>query len=262
MLQELNKDGLEPVAKPIYTHTGLRVSPGDTARSTIIRYAYRQGNQRLPELLAEGLDICFESNIEAFAMRDDDFVVANDEFDALILTQPAVEAHAMLTGLGINRPLGLCKFRPCLAVSLVYSATLDPQPYHALIDPEQRHPLTWLSLESQKVPDRLAHEGTSMVAQLGPQFSADYFDSDEGGIIGATVDYIEKLYGSAFGSPVAFDLMRWKYSQPENVAMFDSVNRAGSNLIVAGDGLLWGRTEDAHENGPKAPRRLMGTQRD
>lgn len=258
MLSELSQEGLKQVAKPIYTHVGLRVSPGDTARSNIVRYAYRQGNQRLPELLAEGIDVCFESNIESFAMRDDDFIVANDTYDAVVLTQPAVEAHAMLTSLGINRPLGLCKFRPCLAVSLVYKATLDPQPYHALIDPEQRHPLTWLSLESQKVPGRIK-EGTAMVAQLGPQFSADYFDAEEGGIIGATVDYVEKLYGSAFGSPIAFDLMRWKHSQPENVAMFDSVNRQGSNLIVAGDGLLGGRTEYAYETGMKAARRLMET---
>jgi predicted NAD/FAD-dependent oxidoreductase len=256
MLRELNTDGLHRVLLPIYTHTGLRVSPGDASRAKIDRYAYEQGNQRLPELLAEGLDVCFESNIEGIAMRDDDFVVANDVFDAVILTQPAVEAHAMLQQLGVSRPLGLCKYRRCLAVSLVYKEELEPLHYHALIDPEQRHPLTWLSLESQKVPNR-NKGGTALMAQLGPQFSDDYFEADEGGIIGATVEYVEKLYSAALSTPIAFDLMRWTYSQPENVAMFDSVNRPGSRLLVAGDGLLGGRTEYAFETGMRAARQLM-----
>ena len=97
-----------------------------------------------------------------------------------------------------------------------------------------------------------------MVAQLGPSFSADNFEADDGSIVAATVEYIVRLYGQAWGAPSVIDVKRWRYSQPENVAMFDTVNRPGSTLVVAGDGLIGGRTEYAYSSGLRAARMLVG----
>lgn len=250
---------LAEVARPIWVHAGLRTSPGDRAKNAIKRFTYRRGNMTLPQLLAADLSICFDTAVGSFERNDNGVTVLGESFDGLIVAVPAPEAQQILLASGSSRSLGGTRYRPCLAVSLGFTAALE-LPYHGLLEPEQRHPLTWLSIESLKCEDRAPEGGTAMVAQLGPQFSADHFEDDEGAIVGLAVDYIEKLYGPEFGNPVAIDLMRWRYSQPENIAMFESVNRSGSRVLVAGDGLIGGRTEYAYSSGVRAAKLLMENQ--
>jgi len=257
MLKELDTSDLVKITKPVWVHAGLRVSAGPSSVNSMERYAYRGGNIRLPLLLAEGLDVCLDTPIEGIERNNGEFKVANDQFDAVILTVPAPEAHELLQGMGINRPLGQCRYRPCMAVSLAYRQDIGDLPYFALLEPEQRHPLVWLSVESIKCPDRAPEGCTGFMAQLGPQFSAEHFESDEGSVIGHTVEYVERLYGSEWSSPALVDLVRWRYSQPENVAMFDSVNQPGSKVLVAGDGVVGGRTEYAYTSGVKAANMLL-----
>lgn len=258
MLEQLPKEDLVQIILPIWIHASLRVSPGDGAKNKIPRYAYRSGNMRLPQLLAEGFDFCFETRVTEFSQKQGSYEVLGDRFDAVVVAIPSPEANELLLNSGENRSLGMTRYRPCLAVSLGYKQPLSV-PYHALLEPEQRHPLTWLSIESLKCPDRAPEGGTAIVAQLGPQFSAEHFEDDEGAIVGATVDHIERLFGKEFKDPIAIDLMRWRYSQPENIAMFDSVNRAGSKVVVAGDGLVGGRMEYAYGSGVRAAKLLLGT---
>jgi predicted NAD/FAD-dependent oxidoreductase len=52
---------------------------------------------------------------------------------------------------------------------------------------------------------------------------------------------------------------RWRYSQPEMTALFDNVNRPGSRILIAGDGVMGGRTEYAYDAGIKAARMMEET---
>ena len=253
MLDELPTEDLVRVEKPIYVHESLRPRAGDLDKNAINRYTYKSGNAALPRMLAEGLSIRFERAIaEIKKLSEGGFLVDNDFFEWVIVALPAPEALALLQASGEQRPLSNVFYRPCVSVLLGYAHALLEVRYHALLDPEQRHPLTWLSLESTKSPGRVPEGYTALVAQMSPQFSTTHFESPERLIVELTADYIERLYGKEWAAPAISGVVRYRHSQPESIASFDVVNRSGVRLIVAGDSLLGSRTEHAYESGLRA----------
>lgn len=96
-----------------------------------------------------------------------------------------------------------------------------------------------------------------MVVQLNGPYSHAHYADEDAEIVDLVIDYLGRLYGPGWDAPVISDVKRWKYSQPEGIAAFDSVNRPGSTLMIASDGLLGGRTEQAFESGVRAARLLM-----
>ena len=246
ILEELDKTDLVTVEKPIYVHAGLRVTPGSRITE---RYVYRSGINTLAKLLAKDLDIRTETQIETIEKVGDGYRLLNEEFDALILTPPIPQTSALLWSLGESKPLANARYRPCLSIMLGFNSPLPPTHYHALLEPEQRHPLTWLSLESEKSPDRAGVGCAAMVAQMSPTFSLSYYEQPNEWLVENVLGYIERLFGKEFGSAQVSDVMRWKYSQPESLASFEHVNRPGSRLLIASDALLGGHIEDAFEVG-------------
>lgn len=257
MLEELDTADLVEITKPIYTHIRLRVAPGDKQKNLQKRYTYRQGNQHLATMLAADLDVKLDSKVEEFSAHISGYEVMGEDFDAVIISIPTPSVAKLLATAKISRPVSQTHFRPCLSVLLGYSHELHDLPYHAIIDIDQRHPLTWLSIESEKSPFRAPSGSSALVAQLGPQYSGENISTPDEGIISSTIEYISRLYGTAFEKPVVSQVVRWKFSQPENVTMFDSVNPKGSKVLIAGDGLLGGRTEYAYATGVKAAKMLL-----
>lgn len=253
ILSELPTDDLVSIDLPIYVHEALRPRAGDHTKNAISRYTYRSGNRKLAELLADGLDVRYSHNIdEVKKLSEGGYLLANDFFEAVILTAPAPETLTLLQASGENRPIGYVFYRPCLSVLLGYALDLPELKYHALLDPEQRHPLTWLSVESTKSPGRAPLGHSALVAQMSPQFSTTHFDSPDQLVVELTVDYIQRLYGVKWSTPEVSGVVRFRHSQPESIAGFDSVNRPGATLIVAGDSLVGSRTEHAYESGVRA----------
>ncbi|MBV6458584.1 MAG: hypothetical protein HONBIEJF_01716 [Fimbriimonadaceae bacterium] len=253
MLRELDPSDLVKVEKPIYVHQFGRIMPGDATRGAIDRYIYRSGNGTFPKLLAQGLQIRLNSPIDTNdILVKRDFEIAGDHFSHVVVTPPVTKAIEMLRALGEGRGLANCVYRPCLSVSLGFDKPVEPLPYHAFVDPDQRHPLTWVSIENVKSPDRAPEGHTAMVAQMSPAFSRQRFESSDERIIDETLDYVQRLFGSSFSSAVVSDVTRWLFSQPETTAQFDSVNRSGDRVIVASDGVMAGRVEYAFEAGVKA----------
>lgn len=257
MLHELDTSELLTIDKPIYTHASLRVTPSDTARAMGPRYTYLRGNDTLAQLLAEGLDVRPGTGISAMEHRaDGTYLMAGEVFDALILTPPVPQCHALLASLGEERPLGNTFYRSSLSVMLGYSRALPDLPYHALLDPEQRHPLVWLCVESTKCPGRAPEGHTAFVAQLGPQYSHSHFATDEDSIIASTVGHLMRLYGAEWAQPEVAHVHRWRFAWPETYAMFDTVNRTHAKVLVASDGVLGARVEFAYEAGIRAAKLL------
>ncbi len=263
ILEELDTSDLIKIERPIYVLKALRIEPGESARNATPRYAWRKGNNQLGKMLAEGLDIRFEHLIERFDRARALYFAApagsgiENAFDRIVIAIPTPQAHALLTSSGESRSIDYVHYRPCLSVLLGFASQTEHLPYHALIEPEQTHPLTWLSIESVKCPDRAPAGHTAMVAQLSPAYSRLHYESPDQTIINATLEYLVRLYGGGFAKPEVTDVKRWRYSLPENIGMFESANPKGSPIIVAGDGLLGGRIEFAYETGVLAAKRII-----
>ncbi len=256
MLRELDVTDLVRVEKPIYLHSSLHIERGDPKRHAE-RYTYRGGIDTLPRLLAEGLEVRHGCRAEGIERTAGGYSFCGEDFDAVVLTPPVPQASALLWSVGESRALAHTRYRPCLSVLLGFDATLPRLPYHALLDPRQRHPLTWLSVESEKSPGRAPEGGTALGAQLSAEYSLLHYTWPDEEIVQATLLHIARLYGPSFATPVATAVKRWKYSQPTATADFDNVNPPGSRLIVAGDGLAAGRVEEAYESGLRAARLLL-----
>lgn len=257
MLNELPQDDLVQVTKPIFTHTFLRISSGDAARAKVPRYAYKSGNNTFAQLLAAGQDVRLDTQVEEITRAGGRFVILGEEFDALVLTPPIPQTSTLLWSLDETRPLANSSYRSCLAVALGFAKSLAPQHYHALLDVDQQHPLTWLSLENEKTPDRAPDGHTAFIAQLNGSYSHAHYGDDDAEIVDLVVDYLARLYGPGWDAPAVSAVKRWKYSQPEGIASFDSVNRPGSKVLIASDGLLGGRIEQAFEAGVRVARLLL-----
>jgi renalase len=257
MFQHLDPKDLVPVQQPIYVHESLRISRGDPRKNAIPRFAYRNGNAELARLLAKDFDVRLKTQVQELERGSDGYRVCGEAFEAVILTPPAPIVLNLLASIGEHRPLQTVTYRPCLSVLLGYDKPLPSVGYHALVEPEQRHPLTWLSLESEKAPGRAPENHSAIVAQMSPAFSRAHFESDETRIVQLVSDYIERLYGVAFATPKVHGLRRWLHSQAESFASFSSANPARTRIAVAGDGVSASRVEAAYESGVKAARILM-----
>lgn len=257
MLTELDTSELCQVHLPIYIHQFGRVTPGRLHRDEIERYCYRPGNEHLGHLLAQGLDVRLGVEDLRLERDSDRYRVQGEVFHAVFIGCPTPLATELLAQIGEARALQNARYRPCLSVALGFAASLTNVAYHAAIDPEQRSPLTWLSLESLKCPDRAPAGHTAMVAQLGPFYSREHFDSPDSEIVATSCDLVSRIYGPAFSEPVVHHVVRWKYSQPESTAWFESVNRRSATLLVIGDGVMGGRVELAYESGVRAATQFM-----
>jgi len=255
LLNELDQSGLVKIEKPIYLHEGLRIRPGFPNGAT--RYAYVEGIESFAQRLAVGLDVRLGQNVENIEKVEDAYAVNGEEFDALILTAPIPQSTLLLWNLGESRPVANVRYRSCLSVLLGYTTELPPVKFHALLDVEQVHPMTWLCLESVKSPMRAPEGSTAMVAQLSSAFSLAHFETEDSVILETVTRFIERMYGAAFMIPAYSSVVRWKYSQPESFASFERVNKKGSKLLVASDGLIGGHVEDAFEIGTRTAQLLV-----
>lgn len=256
LFERLPRDELVKIEQPIHALAGMRVSPGDSMKNRIERYCYLSGNSKLAKMLAEGLDLRFDSHVARFQRNNGGFDLNGEQFGGLILTPPTPQTFALLEASGESRPIQNVSYRPCLCVMLGYALPLEAN-YHALIEPEQRHPLTWLSLESVKCPGRAPEGKTALVAQLGPAYSRQNYDMEDERIVRDTCDYVARLYGDAWKTPEISDVKRWRYSLPESLSLFEKVNAYDQRLVIAGDGLLGGRVEFAFETGVQAAQRFQ-----
>jgi predicted NAD/FAD-dependent oxidoreductase len=257
MLHELDTTELVEVLKPIYVHENLRPMRGDPTRNAVKRYAYRPGINHLAKLLAEGLDIRLNTTVDGIRHSDGRFEIEGEPFDKVVLTPPIPQASLLLWSIGESRAVANARYRSCLSIMLGYDRPLPETPYHALIDIEQRHPLTWISLESVKSPGRAPEGHSAVLLQMSPTYSHDHYQTEDDQLMRDIVPWVVQLYGEGFRNPVAVDTKRWKYSQPELTAVFESANRANHGVVLAGDGLSAGRVERAFESGLEAARLIM-----
>lgn len=246
------------IDKPIYTHSSGKIRPGDPSRNHR-RCCFRSGMNALSKaMLQNGIEVRLQTRIEKLELPGDGGVVVDGAwFDAAVLTCPAPQTLDLLKTVGHNRGLDRSVYRRTLSIMLAWETEFDA-PWHALIDPDQDEPLTWMCVETIKAPGARGPVGsTAVVAQMSRAYSRDHWESEESKIIRDAQTYCERLIGKDMGLPAAASLHRWKFAQPEAVIQFETANPMGTRLIVAGDALGGPRMELAFESGLEAARRLI-----
>ncbi len=257
LLHELPTEELIRIEAPVVAHDGVRVFNGNVTASHIVRYTYQRGTQHAVTLMATGLDVRLNHKVECFDETSSGaYTLDGDEFDALVLTAPVPEVERLLARSREGRRFTNARFRSCLSVLLGFDSPFEAR-YHALVGPDQAHPLSWLSIESIKCPGRAPVGHTAMVAQMGAEYSRRRFDADDNLVLAETLSDVSRLLGKEFAQPRFSQVVRFKYSHPETTTSFEAVNSPMSRLVVAGDGLIGGRTELAYETGRRAARLLL-----
>lgn len=254
---ELPQDGLTAIEKPVYSHDGCRCTSRGVTASKVLRYTYEQGMQHLADLLSEGIDLRLGCNIASIKPGSNStYEVYGELFDGVIVAIPIPLASELLLTSGESRKFSNARFRSCISIAFGFDVEFEA-PYHALVGPDQAHPLAWLSFESLKCKGRAPVSKTAIVAQLSAEYSKRRFLAEQDLIIQETLSDITRLLGSKFDTPEVCEVFRFPFSHPEMTTSFEFVNSSIANLVMAGDGLLGGRTELAYETGIRAAKLLM-----
>jgi predicted NAD/FAD-dependent oxidoreductase len=256
MLAELDTSDLVKIEKPIWTMRFGRTAPGDATKMAIERYTYRSGSTMLAKLLADGLDVRLGAMVAAIERDGEAFRINEETFDAVVLTMPSPQAIPLLEKLGEERAIREVRYRSCLSVLLGYPAPFDA-PYHALVDPDQRHPVIWVSAESVKSPDRAPEGHSAFVAQFGADYSRTHYEDSDAEIAHEAKVALDRLTGGKLGAPEVVQVKRWRFSQPEITTTFERTNPAGTRVVIATDAVSGPRVEFAYEAGARAAAHLM-----
>ena len=255
--EELDSGRAMRIKLPVYVHDGSRITPGSTESSQVARYAWRNGIFRLAESLAGGLDVRYNHSVERMAMDENSVSIDGQDFDRVILSQPLPAAADLLEGLGETRSIKGVQFRKTISVMLGFEQAFAG-PFHALINPTQVHPLTWLSIESLKCPGtRSPNGGTAVVTQMSRRYSKRRFEDSDELILRETLVDVHRLLGQELGEPRVTAVRRWKHGLADLSSDFEKANPVNSKIVLAGDGVSGPRLELAYESGVKAAERLL-----
>ncbi|MFM9874432.1 MAG: NAD(P)/FAD-dependent oxidoreductase [Fimbriimonadaceae bacterium] len=258
ILNELSTDQLVEIVKPIYLSTDDRVTPVDPEAGKIKRFGYQNGVNTLGKLLAVDLDVRLESKVEAIKKDGPHYTILGESFSHVILTAPIPQTEVLLASAGDKRSFAGSQYRKCISIMFGVDEEID-RPYHALLDPNQSQPLTWLSLEHVKIPGGFrAPEGKSaLVVQMSARYSRYSFEREDATIIGDTWVDIKRLLKLKVALPEVSGVMRWNYSHASNTVSYETANQLGAKILVAGDGISGARTHQAYAIGIRAANQIL-----
>jgi predicted NAD/FAD-dependent oxidoreductase len=256
LLHELPTTGLVKIEKPTHLLQGYRAAAASKMQNSTDRYTYLQGIDEFPRLLAEGLEIRLDARVDEIKNGTAGYRVLDRDFEAVILTAPLPDIAHILAARKDRRANLNIAYRSCLSVCVGFAASPPKVPFYSLLSTDRMTPLIWLGAETEKCPERAPEGHALFVAQYGPEFSEDNFQIEEAKLVSTTVQTVSRIFGSEYSSPDWHFVYRWKISQPERVALFDAINPEGERLILAGDGTVAGRIENAFESGHKAAERI------
>lgn len=258
MLEQLPTEDLVEVEKPIFLANDDRITSVDPEGGKIRRFAYGPGNSTLGRLLGDGLDVRLQCCVEEIQRDGDHYVIDGERFSHLILNPPLPQTEVLLANLGDKRTFPGAQYRKCLSVMFGVESDID-RPYHAILDPNQSQPLTWLSLEHLKCPDgKRAPEGhAAIVVQMSARYSRYSFERSDEDILRETWVDVRRVLDLGDMNFGASSVMRWRYSHSSTTVGFETANPVGSKVLIVGDGLSGARSHQAYETGVRAARQIL-----
>ena len=247
------------------------IHPGDSSLNRATKWNYRQGISKLGKLLEAGAPqakVIRSTRIVKLEGHQGAWICVDDEgkaigpFRKLLITLPAPQAAELLSSSEPARDLvpflSDCTYHRQFTFVFGYpEKIMGDRNYHALVNPDRRHAISWLCFEEDKaghVPD-----GESVIiVQMSPDWSAARFDEDPASLEEVVLTETAGLLGRSLERPAWSSSQRWKFAHPR--APLDPgllASAHGRSLDFAGDALVGrGRIEPTLLTGLEAADRL------
>ncbi len=176
-------------------------------------------------------------------------------FDAVLLSQPAPAAAALLHSSGIDLPaadgqaLQAVAIAPCWTLMLAFAqavrpglTTLGPQWNAAR---STHHRIAWLARESSK-PGRTQVERWTV--QASPDWSTEHLEDDAARVLAKLLKGFAEVTGIR-AEPTYAEVRRWRHAQTRQPLGRSHLWNAAAGIGLCGDWCLGHRLEDAFVSG-------------
>jgi predicted NAD/FAD-dependent oxidoreductase len=254
------------ISKPVWIFDGSgQIQEGDPQQNAEPKWSYRSGLTALAKRMAEGLNIHLQIQIQQVEQSQHgwELIAANGArftgFDKLLITIPATQASELIQASPLENGLHnvLCayldraSYNPLISVILGYRPRPQNRPYYALVNTDRAHPISWLAWEHEKAPERAPADAGLLIAQMGPHYSKEHWQTADDSIIADTTRLVAALLHEPLAPPFFSDLQRWRYALPSEKADAEQLNTLALPLGLAfsGDAFVGGRAHLALEHG-------------
>ena len=268
------------IKKPVWAFDDAEhIQAGDPTQNAEPKWSYRLGLNTLPRLMAEGLDIRRETHIARIQQQTNGWLLYSKDaqyskdtqtfgpFDRLLITIPAIQAIELIQASQFQQDLGsvICsylgeaRYNALISVLLGYTPRPHERPYYALVNTDRAHAISWLAWEHEKHPTRAPADAGLLMAQMGPQYSEEYWQTADEEIYRDVAPRIVSLLKETLPDPHFTDIQRWRYALPTQKASADALNAItlSTGLAFCGDGFVGGRVHLALEHGIHVSQQLI-----
>lgn len=270
----LPTDDLVQIPGPVWTFdsTGA-ITPGSHRQNSHPKYTYRNGISNLGKLLvgASGPTLHREALITRLSRKNDNWFLHTDDsthgpFTHLILTPPAPQSAALLDSvidqasalITLHDTLAECRYHKQFTFVLGYDHRLPrAASFHALVNSDRNHDLSWLSFEEDK-PGHVEPSKSLLILQMNPAWSAAHYETPREDLFPLALAAARSLLPD-LPDPAWQDSQRWGFAHPAKTPT-PEVLLAGESLglFLAGDTLAGrGRIPLALKTGLQAASRLL-----
>lgn len=269
-------DELLDILLPVWTFDGQgKIQAGDATQNAEPKWNYRHGINTLPQKMAEGLQLQYQTQIGSLAQSMTGWQIFDtagqilNTYDAVLLTIPAPQSITIIEKSPFSDTLrqhivtylAQASYNPLISVELGYQPAPQPRPYYALVNTDKQHPISWLAWEHTKAPDRALPNTGLLIAQMSPQYSHDHWQHKEIGnalVIRDVAQLVRTLLNEDLPTPFFTDIHYWRYALPATKADAQQLNALSlpHSLAFCGDAFTGGRVHLALEHGREVAQQL------
>ncbi len=254
------------IPKPIWTFDQQgKIREGDPRQNVEPRWTYRFGNNTLPKLLVEELDVRLDTCIHQLQQTPTGWQLLDTKketygpFHQVLITLPAAQAQHLIQDStidpqlqqGIGEQLGEIAHNSLISVMLGVRPQPRQRPFYALVNTDKQHSISWLAWEHEKAPERTPARNGLLIAQMAPDYSQQHWEDDDDLLIQNVTAQVHKLLQENLPRSTFHDVKRWRYALPSKTRNNSVLNRftLSEGLAFAGDSYTGGRVHLSLENG-------------
>jgi renalase len=262
------------ISKPVWIFDGAgHIQEGDPQQNAEAKWNYRYGLNTLATRMAQDLDVRLDIEITRLQANAGGWTLfthseqAVGTFDKVLIAIPATQAIELVKASQFSSDLGAniifhlksAHYNPLISVLLGYRPRPRVRPYYALVNTDRAHAISWLSWEHEKAPERAPHDAGLLMAQMGPHYSQEHWETADEEIYRDVALQIAALTDEQLPAPYFTDIQRWRYALPTQKADAEALNALTlpSGLALCGDSFVGGRVHLSLEHGMQVAQQLI-----